>query len=286
MESQPKAQINFRHAHEGGVVRQPLKTWIGAAAALGVAAATLWAADPIAQLGITVIDARERVMGAVSAGDVPSGIPADAFKKLPASARAALVTDSIAWAKTYVNTVEFRAAYTQFRASTKPEPPQFQGSAEDEFKAKQAQQAADIAQSRTMLSQLPADQRASLEEMLTRAEQNMKSPEMQKIIRDNIAAERADQQQGYQKGLADWQSSYPENPQVLVARRLRRFVDTCTNVDFNAQLVPRDGSMVFANAQYEQQSGEWKMCFRAGREAVTAARTAATAWLKEVENAK
>ena len=38
--------------------------------------------------------------------------------------------------------------------------------------------------------------------------------------------------------------------------------------------------------QYEQQSGDWKMCFRAGREATATARTAAAAWLKDVENAK
>jgi hypothetical protein len=109
---------------------------------------------------------------------------------------------------------------------------------------------------------------------------------MQAIIRDRITADRNDQQQAYQRTLGDWQTSYPENPQVLVARRLRHFLDACATVDFNAQLVQRDGSTVFANPQYEQQSGDWKMCFRAGREATTTARTAAVAWLKDVENAK
>jgi hypothetical protein len=33
------------------------------------------------------------------------------------------------------------------------------------------------------------------------------------------------------------------------------------------------------------QPSDWKMCFRAGREAVTAARTAAQAWLRELPSA-
>lgn len=54
-------------------------------------------------------------------------------------------------------------------------------------------------------------------------------------------------------------------------------------MDFAAPLVERDGAMRFADASYERKPPEWKRCYRAGKEAVDAARSAATAWLKEVE---
>ena len=38
----------------------------------------------------------------------------------------------------------------------------------------------------------------------------------------------------------------------------------------------------FENAAYEQKPSQWKMCFRAGKEATGAARATAQAWLKEL----
>ncbi len=40
---------------------------------------------------------------------------------------------------------------------------------------------------------------------------------------------------------------------------------------------------MFANPDYEAKDGQWKMCFRAGRGVVEAAREEAQAWLKELE---
>lgn len=41
--------------------------------------------------------------------------------------------------------------------------------------------------------------------------------------------------------------------------------------------------MVFADPGLEDKSSEWKLCYRAGREAVDAAREAAKAWITEIE---
>jgi hypothetical protein len=43
----------------------------------------------------------------------------------------------------------------------------------------------------------------------------------------------------------------------------------------------KDGRMIFENATYEQR-GQWKMCYRAGKEATAIACAAAHAWLKEL----
>jgi hypothetical protein len=40
--------------------------------------------------------------------------------------------------------------------------------------------------------------------------------------------------------------------------------------------------MVFANAEYENKPGEWKLAFRAGKEATETSRTFANDWLKSL----
>ena len=66
-------------------------------------------------------------------------------------------------------------------------------------------------------------------------------------------------------------------------KRLREFLDVSGDVNFEAELAPNDDRHRFAEPQYEQKSSAWKLCYRAGKEAVSAARTFATAWLGELE---
>jgi hypothetical protein len=41
--------------------------------------------------------------------------------------------------------------------------------------------------------------------------------------------------------------------------------------------------MVFVNNDYERKPPEWKLCFRAGKEATAAARVFASDWLAELK---
>jgi hypothetical protein len=72
----------------------------------------------------------------------------------------------------------------------------------------------------------------------------------------------------------------PLDPMVLVAERLRKFMDVSAGVDFSAALTGAGRDARFSNPAYEEQSSDWKMCFRAGKEAVDAARAEAADWLK------
>jgi hypothetical protein len=88
----------------------------------------------------------------------------------------------------------------------------------------------------------------------------------------------------YNEQLAEWKQNYPATGREMVKRRLREFLQESANVDFNAKLVRRDGKMRFVNEQYEdEKSGEWKMCYRAGKLPVEKARAFASAWLKELK---
>jgi hypothetical protein len=72
---------------------------------------------------------------------------------------------------------------------------------------------------------------------------------------------------------------YPSDPSELIKKRLEYFLSISSTVDFDAELA--NGR--FTNREYEAKSSHWKMCYRAGKEVVAAARTEAKKWLKDFE---
>jgi hypothetical protein len=71
---------------------------------------------------------------------------------------------------------------------------------------------------------------------------------------------------------------YPSDPDVLIKKRLEDFLSLSATVDFDAEVL--NGR--FLKREYEAKSAQWKMCYRAGKEVVDAARTEARNWLKEM----
>ena len=133
-----------------------------------------------------------------------------------------------------------------------------------------------------MIAGLSADQRQAMEGVVTQMEAQAKDPAMQGLLRQAIVGQRAADQGHYQDDLKQWQDEYPADATIVIARHLHAFLTMSAEVNFDAKLETRDGKNYFADPQYESKSAEWKMCFRAGREATSAARAAATAWLKEL----
>jgi hypothetical protein len=110
----------------------------------------------------------------------------------------------------------------------------------------------------------------------------MDTPEMRKTRLDAIKMMRAERTKQYEQELANWKREYPDDPAPAIAKRLREFLAMSADVDFAATLKNQDGRMLFENPAYEAKPAQWKMCYRAGREATTAARAAVSAWLKEL----
>ncbi len=82
-----------------------------------------------------------------------------------------------------------------------------------------------------------------------------------------------------QLNKSDDENRMPSDPDVTVKKRLQEFLDISATVDFDAKL--SGGS--FVNPEYESKSQQWKLCYRAGREVIKAAREEAQAWMKELE---
>jgi hypothetical protein len=251
-----------------------------------LASAVVVAQDALAKLGLSQSSARESVMTGVTGGWVNYGAAASAFKKADAAARAQLVSGAIAWAKAYAASPEFKAAYAKVREERKPRAPEFKDTPEDVLAKQQAEQDKNVAEMKKALEGMAPDVRKQVEEGMKQAAEAMKqmdTPEMRKMQLDGIRMQREGDMQSYKDALAKWQQEYPDTPGPMIAKRLKTFLDTSATVDFDAKLQPKGDKMVFVNPQYEGKSSEWKVCYRAGREAVQAARTAAEAWLAELK---
>ena len=248
-------------------------------------AAIAQAADVLALLGITPRAAKEAVDSVINSGVYNPGLPAGAFRLMPAAARGEAATAGVAWLKTYTASAEFKQQYAQIRETHKPPPPEFAGTPEDELKKADEEQKQQTEDSKKAIAALPAEQRAQVEEALKAAQAmiaQQNTPEMRKVRLDGIKAMRADRTTQYQQELATWTRNFPENPAPVIVKRLREFLAASADVDFAAKLRLSNLGMAFENPAYEQKPAQWKMCYRAGKEATTAARAAVQAWLKEL----
>ena len=81
----------------------------------------------------------------------------------------------------------------------------------------------------------------------------------------------------------DNEKKYPVDPNELIKQRLTDFLKVSATVDFDAEL---DGARQFKNSEYQRKSPQWKYCYRAGREVVTAAREEAQKWLDAMHSSQ
>jgi hypothetical protein len=241
-----------------------------------------------ARLGMSDQEAQENVRRTIEIDSLSYTVVAKrAFMALSPAARAAMVDAGFGWTKAYVESPAFKQAYLRTRDEQKPATPEVKGTVDDELKARQAKEVKDLEDTKNEMSMLSAAQRAQLDATIKRAEDQMKTPQMIALMRTSIESDRAQAQKEYQDSLTRWQHDLPADPMILVARVLRNFLDVSKDVDFAAAVHRAgDGNLQFVNSAYEAKPGGWKMCFRAGKEAVAAARTDATNWLKTLPPAE
>ena len=71
-------------------------------------------------------------------------------------------------------------------------------------------------------------------------------------------------------------------PEIVFGNR-GGVVRRSATVPAQAELVPVNGKMKFADKAFEGKPYFWKQCYRAGKPSVDAAREAAEAWLKSIQ---
>jgi hypothetical protein len=250
-----------------------------------VAGAHVWAQnDVLATLGTTLREVQDSIFSSFATGVAALAGEKSVFKAASGEQRAALVRGVIAIARAFTSTDEFNRRYALYREAQKPRPSEAARTG-DEARAQQ-QQAMELAIKQAMdgADKLPADARKQLEANIAEMRQQIAElnadPAYRAAVDASAAASAQDQEQELAQKLAVFNSEFPEHPQMLIARRLRQFVIACGDVDFAAKLeTGKDKKQRFVNPAYERRSSEWKMCFRAGKPAVDAARAAANEWL-------
>lgn len=263
---------------------------LAAAWALGNAAALRaeqGGAGVLAELGLDAAAAKEGVLEALAGGAAYNEAAYRAFKSLPGPARGTLVRSGLAWIKSYVAGAEFRAAYDRLRERNKPRAPELRASAGDEMKKMKDEMEKSIAEMRKSMAAMDAQSKKDMEAAIQAMRDQMagmgKDPGQMDLMRQAAEMATAEDQKHYKEELGKWEQRYPASPRVLIKKRINDFLAASSGVDFAAKLLPRGDRMVFANGSYEQKPAEWKLCFRAGREATEAARAFAKAWLAELD---
>jgi len=167
------------------------------------------------------------------------------------------------YTKAYCSSREFKDLYGKKRQEVKPNVPEV---TPEEREAALAQ-IAEMEETWTpeVLEMLPPEGRAgalqSLEDLRARA--NGEMTEAQK---------------------KQWEELIPENPNTGIKNGLKDFLDKTGDIDFHAttKLNPSNNQQVFVNPAYEQKDGQWKACYRAGKELTDAARSSAQQWYAEL----
>jgi hypothetical protein len=102
------------------------------------------------------------------------------------------------------------------------------------------------------------------------------------MMKQSFVQDADSTQQSYQRSLAEYDSKFPADPRTLITKRLHDFLEMSKDVAFDAKLVSTGGTMRFADPRFESKSDQWKLCYRAGKEPVDAARAFATDWLRQL----
>jgi hypothetical protein len=252
----------------------------GAAVVVVSAVGVQGAGDALSQLGIPLQRAKQDIVWSLQSGQVGVSEAKRAFKAAAPAARASLVEGTLSWAKAYTQTPEFAKAYAAARDEAKPAPPDHL-TVDAQVKADIAEQKEYLAQMKQELANAADYAKADYRETVRTAEarlKEMQTPAYREEVKSNVEGGA----EAYRDQMQQWNADYPADPKVQIRKRLGEFLTESANVDFNAKLVPQGRKMRFANEAYESKSGEWKMCFRAGKEATTAARNFASAWYKEL----
>jgi len=208
------------------------------------------------------------------------------FLKLPQAARGPAATALFAWAKAYVNSATFKTAYANLRRDALPQARRDEPAIDEEVQNAVDQALAQMAAMRQAAASMPPADAANFLKSVEEQEANIRSGEYANMLRTELEAQRAGQNVTGDARTKTANERYPADPHELFARRLREFLSETADADFSARTISLTGGpdgVEFVERANQKRSWMWQEAVIVGREATTAARAAAEAWLKEIE---
>jgi len=236
------------------------------------------------KLELSEKEAQEAIFGNFTSGNLyfPS---TRAIKNYALGKREEAVIELGTYIRNYVQSPEFAQQYQQARLEAKPQGP---AGGEELIKARIAEVEEDIKRAEEDLKKTTGDMRKLYELSLSQLKQELKALKDPKDPRhkdylENIEGANEGNQDQYKMDAVEWEKNYPPTVKQLVKLRLQQFLTLTQDIDFNAKLIEKNGKKVFADPNLEAKDALWKRCFRAGPEAMKAARKFAQDWMASIK---
>jgi len=251
------------------------------------AAALVVAQSGLIGFGVKDSEVKARLVDAVWYGNLPVYPGTKLYYAGSPAARVSFVKAFFNTARVYSESPAFKSEYAKRREEAKPGAPASKGSADQQLSDAQAAQRKQLADLKAQVSKMSPEMQQQMQQTVKMLEEQLKQqasdPSQQAMMKQIYEAQAKGDQEDYRKKLAKWSTDYPEQPGALIAKRLKDFLALTADIDFSAKVEPAGGGrMRFANPQYEAKSANWKLCYRAGREPVAAARAMAEDWLHQL----
>jgi hypothetical protein len=230
--------------------------------------ALLLGAELFAQLGWAQKAFEESCFKFVAEPDrLPAFTVTPAMRALVLAQRKGAVEAIGTKAKAYYASETFKKRWAEHRS-------QFTGGEVDS-----EQRAAQEAEGRKMAGQSIQQMEAMLPMVPPAAQAQMK----QAIAKAKADQVRKDEKAKTKQSAPESDGAPPKDPKVNLRKALQHFLAVTDGVDYGAALSFQDGRKFFVNKTFEAKPAEWKMAYRAGRDASEGARSYVRAWMAEMK---
>jgi len=243
-----------------------------------------YVADILQQLQIAEDEARSYIFDNFEQGGL--GFPySSVLKSVALGDRAKAVNQLGDYIRKYTESPEFIKTYNEHREAAKPQGP---GNDQEKLQKKLEEINHDIKTAEEDMKSASGDMKKLYEatiKMLKEQQKALKDPNdpNHKMFLQDVTGRGGMDDSYYQQAQKDFEENYPATAKDLVKKRLREFLAMTADIDFNAKLVGAGKIKKFADPKLEAKDGDWKRCFRAGKETMTAARAYAQKWLNELK---
>lgn len=208
-------------------------------------------------------------------------------KNIALGNRAAVVKNLFLHTKTHISSPEFKTYYTKERAASKPNEPTPAKSKEDIRRDLMADTEKNIRDSKKAMASMSADLKKAMLPAVADAKKQLeeyKKPD-NKIVEIHYQGEQSRfkmDKEKYEQDLLNWQNNYPEDIRQLIKNRLEKYLALAATVDFDAELVLKNGKKKFVNPAYESKHSDWKTIFRAGKEVYQTVKPLVEEWISKL----
>jgi len=256
-------------------------------AIVAAGALVLGAQSKFAEFGLNANQLKPQLVDSFTHGYIPAYPSRKAYYAASSATRVAFVRETFAWVKAYTESAAFKADYDKRRAEAKPAGAGSKGTPDEQYAKYLADQRKAVEDMKKNVATMSADMQKQMQPVIKQMEETIdktsKDPQTAAMMKNMFAQQAVGDQESYKRDLAKYDQEWPADPRVLIAARLHEFLNETSDVAYDAKLVDAGGGRKrFADEQLESKSDRWKLCYRAGKEPMDAARAFASDWLRQL----